>query len=112
MSKLDRLYKWLEEIQNKGFEQIIITEVLNKIAQLQRERNQINESFRDIYQQRRFIFFVLAFIGTLYWSGDYTCKVKAEAQSMQYKFGPVMGCMVKYKGQWVDYDRLRYTGEE
>lgn len=59
-----------------------------------------------------FIFFVLAFIGTLYWGGDYTCKVKAEAQSMQYKFGPIMGCMVKYKGQWVDYDRLRYTGEE
>lgn len=38
MNKLDKLYKWLEEIQKKGFEQIIITEVLNKIAQLQRER--------------------------------------------------------------------------
>lgn len=38
MSKLDKLYKWLEEIQKKGFEQIIIVEVLNKIAQLQREK--------------------------------------------------------------------------
>ena len=54
---------------------------------------------------------VLALGFAIYWGGDYTCRVKAEAQSMQYKFGPVMGCMVKYKGQWVDYDRLRYTGE-
>lgn len=56
--------------------------------------------------------FVLAFGFTIYWGGEYTCRVKAEAQSMMYKYGPVMGCMVKYKGQWVDYDRLRYTGEE
>ena len=54
---------------------------------------------------------VLALGFAIYWAGDYTCRVKAEAQSMQYKFGPVMGCLVKYKGQWVDYDRLRYTGD-
>ena len=45
----------------------------------------------------------------LYWGGEYTCRVKAEAQSMEYKYGLVMGCMVKYKGEWVDYDRLRYV---
>ena len=39
------------------------------------------------------------------------CSVKAEAQSLEYKYGVVMGCMVKYKGEWVDYDRLRYVGE-
>lgn len=38
------------------------------------------------------------------------CSVKAKAQSLEYKYGIVMGCMVKYKGEWVDYDRLRYTG--
>lgn len=38
------------------------------------------------------------------------CSVKAKAQSLEYKYGVVMGCMVKYKGEWVDYDRLRYTG--
>lgn len=37
------------------------------------------------------------------------CSVKAKAQSMEYKYGVVMGCMVKYKGEWVDYDRLRYV---
>ena len=37
------------------------------------------------------------------------CSVKAKAQSMEYKYGLVMGCMVKYKGEWVDYDRLRYV---
>ena len=54
---------------------------------------------------------VLALGFAIYWGDEYTCRVKAEAQSMQYKFGPVMGCMVKYKGEWVDYDRLRYVGE-
>lgn len=54
---------------------------------------------------------VLALGFAIYWGGEYTCRVKAEAQSMQYKFDPVMGCMVKYKGEWVDYDRLRYVGE-
>ena len=39
------------------------------------------------------------------------CSVKAKAQSMEYKYGLIMGCMVKYKGEWVDYDRLRYVGE-
>lgn len=38
MSKLDKLYKWLYELEKQGYEQIIIVEVLNKIAQLQRER--------------------------------------------------------------------------
>ena len=37
------------------------------------------------------------------------CSVKAKAQSMEYKYGLVMGCMVKYKGEWVDYDHLRYV---
>lgn len=37
------------------------------------------------------------------------CSVKAKAQSLEYKYGVVMGCMVKYKGEWVDYDRLRYV---
>lgn len=39
------------------------------------------------------------------------CSAKAKAQSLEYKYGVVMGCMVKYKGEWVDCDRLRYTGE-
>ena len=26
------------------------------------------------------------------------CSVKAKAQSLEYKYGVVMGCMVKYKG--------------
>lgn len=37
------------------------------------------------------------------------CSAKAKAQSLEYKYGLVMGCMVKYKGEWVDYDRLRYV---
>lgn len=52
---------------------------------------------------------VLALGFAIYWGSEYTCSVKAEAQSMQYKFGPVMGCMVKHKGEWVDYNRLRYV---
>lgn len=38
MSKLDKLYKWLYELHRQGFEQIIIVDVLNKIVQLQREK--------------------------------------------------------------------------
>jgi predicted secreted protein len=47
-------------------------------------------------------FFLSLFLGI-------PCAVKAKAQSMEYKYGVVMGCMVKYKGEWVDYDRLRYV---
>ena len=41
--------------------------------------------------------------------GGLPCSAKAKAQSLEYKYGLVMGCMVKYKGEWVDYDRLRYV---
>lgn len=47
----------------------------------------------------------------IYWISEYPCRAKAEAQSMEYKYGMIMGCMVKYKGEWVDYGRLRYIGE-
>lgn len=33
---MNELYKWLEDLQKQGFEAIIIIEVLNKIAQIQR----------------------------------------------------------------------------
>jgi len=33
---MNELYKWLDDLQKQGFESIIITEVLNKIAQIQR----------------------------------------------------------------------------
>lgn len=49
------------------------------------------------------IWFVLSLITGI------PCSVKAKAQSLEYKYGVVMGCMVKYKGEWVDYDRLRYV---
>ena len=48
-------------------------------------------------------YFVLAIVMSI------PCSVKAEAQSLEYKYGVVTGCMVKYKGEWVDYDRLRYV---
>lgn len=48
-------------------------------------------------------YFILALVTSI------PCSVKAEAQSLEYKYGVVMGCMVKYKGEWVDYDRLRYV---
>ena len=39
------------------------------------------------------------------------CKAKAEKQGLQSDYGIAQGCMVKYNGKWVDYDRLRYTEE-
>lgn len=39
------------------------------------------------------------------------CRAKAVKQELQYDYGIVQGCMVKYNGKWVDYDRLRYTEE-
>lgn len=33
---MNELYRWLEDLQKQGFESIIIIEVLNKIAQIQR----------------------------------------------------------------------------
>ena len=33
---MNELYKWLEDLQIQGFESIMIIEVLNKIAQIQR----------------------------------------------------------------------------
>nr|DAE29486.1 MAG TPA: Putative GTP-binding controlling metal-binding protein [virus sp. ctd0M1] len=33
---MNELYKWLDDLQKQGFESIIIIEVLNKIAQIQR----------------------------------------------------------------------------
>lgn len=34
---MNKLYKWLEDLQKQGFETIVITEVLNKIAKIQRD---------------------------------------------------------------------------
>ena len=39
------------------------------------------------------------------------CRAKADKQGLQFDYGIVQGCMVKYNGKWVDYDRLRYTEE-
>jgi hypothetical protein len=50
-----------------------------------------------------FVWLVISFFAGI------PCSVKAKAQSLEYKYGVVMGCMVKYKGEWVDYDRLRYV---
>lgn len=33
---MNELYKWLDDLQKQGFESIIIVEVLNKIAEIQR----------------------------------------------------------------------------
>lgn len=33
---MNKLYKWLDDLQKQGFESIIIVEVLNKIAEIQR----------------------------------------------------------------------------
>lgn len=38
MTKIEKLYKWLYSLKLKGFEIVIIDEVLNKIAQIERER--------------------------------------------------------------------------
>lgn len=34
---MNKLYEWLNDLQKQGFESIIIVEVLNKIAQIQRD---------------------------------------------------------------------------
>lgn len=39
------------------------------------------------------------------------CKAKAVKQELQYDYSIMQGCMVKYNGKWIDYDRLRYTEE-
>lgn len=39
------------------------------------------------------------------------CKAKAIKQELQYDYSIMQGCMVKYNGKWIDYDRLRYTEE-
>lgn len=39
------------------------------------------------------------------------CRAKARKQGLQHDYGIIQGCMVKYNGKWVDYDRLRYTEE-
>ena len=39
------------------------------------------------------------------------CRAKAGKQGLQFDYGIAQGCMVKYNGKWVDYDRLRYTEE-
>lgn len=38
-----------------------------------------------------------------------SCGSKAEAQGLNYTYGPFKGCMVEVDGKWVDYDRLRVT---
>lgn len=39
------------------------------------------------------------------------CRAKARKQGLQSDYGIIQGCMVKYNGKWIDYDRLRYTEE-
>ena len=39
------------------------------------------------------------------------CRAKAVKQELQFDYSIMQGCMVKYNGKWVDYDRLRYTEE-
>lgn len=39
------------------------------------------------------------------------CRAKAVKQGLQFDYGIAQGCMVKYNGKWIDYDRLRYTEE-
>lgn len=57
---------------------------------------------------------VLVIVGMLFLSAiidGSMCRAKAVKQGLQYDYGIVQGCMVKYNGKWVDYDRLRYTEE-
>ena len=57
---------------------------------------------------------VLAIVGLLFLSvmvNSSICRAKAVKQELLYDYGVVQGCMVKYNGKWVDYDRLRYTEE-
>jgi len=37
----------------------------------------------------------------------FECQAKAKAQSLEFDWGPLKGCMVKVNGQWVDYNRFR-----
>ena len=39
------------------------------------------------------------------------CRAKAVKQELQFDYSIMQGCMVKYNGKWIDYDRLRYTEE-
>lgn len=63
----------------------------------------------NIFCVSYFLLLLVAAWFVLYLVIGLPCSVKAKAQSMEYKYGLVMGCMVKYKGEWVDYDRLRYV---
>lgn len=67
------------------------------------------------FEEFLFVFwlFVAAFVITLFLAlfMEIPCSAKAKAQSLDYKYGVMMGCMVKYKGEWIDYDRLRYMGD-
>ena len=37
------------------------------------------------------------------------CETKAKTQNLESDFGIIKGCIVKYQGKWIDYERLRYT---
>ena len=39
------------------------------------------------------------------------CRAKAVKQELRFDYSIMQGCMVKYNGKWIDYDRLRYTEE-
>lgn len=60
------------------------------------------------------IVLVIFIVGVLFISATVDgliCRAKAVKQGLQYDYGMAQGCMVKYNGKWVDYDRLRYTEE-
>lgn len=60
------------------------------------------------------IVLVLFIIGVIFLSAmidGSICRAKAGKQGLQFDYGIAQGCMVKYNGKWVDYDRLRYTEE-
>lgn len=57
---------------------------------------------------------VLVIIGILFLpfvADSSSCRAKAVKQGLQFDYGIAQGCMVKYNGKWIDYDRLRYTEE-
>lgn len=56
------------------------------------------------------IFLAAAFLAfyTPYKVNEFSCKEKATAQGLDYKFGLFEGCLVKEKeGNYIDYDKYR-----
>lgn len=58
----------------------------------------------DFYAVVVVMLFVLGIAVAAEW---YVCKSQSTMMSKVYDYGPVQGCMIRHKGEWIPLDKYR-----